>query len=95
MEKDLFDDLTTSLQEAIEIKQGKRKAARTTTYPEPNAKSIRKKLDLSRENFASLIGVSKRTVEKWEQGVARPSGAARSLLIIADKNPQVVLQALS
>ena len=95
MNKKLFDNLTTSLQEAIEIKQGKRKAARTTTYPEPNAKSIRNKLDLSRENFAALIGVSKRTVEKWEQGVARPSGAARSLLIIADKNPKVVLQALS
>jgi putative transcriptional regulator len=94
MEKELFDNLVASLQEAIDIKQGKRRAARTTVIPELIAKAVRSKLKLSQKQFAALLGVSQRTVEKWEQGIAKPSGAARSLLIVADKNPQAVLEAL-
>jgi putative transcriptional regulator len=94
MEKELFNQLSASLKEAIAIKQGKHPASRTTLLSEPDAKQVRDKLELSREQFAILIGVSERTIEKWEQGVARPSGAARSLLIVADKNPEAVLNAL-
>ena len=94
MEKALFDDLVTSLEQAIEIKRGKRSASRVTFVGEVSAKEVREKLKLSQGQFATLIGVSKRTIEKWEQGIARPSGAARSLLIVADKNPQAVLEAL-
>ena len=44
--------------------------------------------------FAKLLGVSERTLENWEQGRSKPSGAARSLLHIAARNPKAVLEAL-
>ena len=47
---------------------------------------------LSQERFARLLGVSKRTLQEWEQGRKRPSGAARVLLRIAARQPQVLLK---
>ena len=35
------------------------------------------------------------TFTKWEQGERRPSGAARVLLKVFDRNPAAVLEALN
>jgi putative transcriptional regulator len=48
-------------------------------------------LNLSQARFAQLLGVSVRTLQDWEQGRRAPSGAARTLLMIAARNPQVLL----
>jgi putative transcriptional regulator len=45
---------------------------------------------LSQQRFADLLGVSPRTVQEWEQGRRQPSGAARSLLVIAARKPEVL-----
>lgn len=45
---------------------------------------------LSRQKFADLLGVSSRTLQEWEQGRRQPSGAARSLLVIAARRPEVL-----
>jgi len=45
---------------------------------------------LSRQKFAELLGVSPRTLQEWEQGRRHPSGAARSLLAIAARRPDVL-----
>lgn len=45
---------------------------------------------LSRQRFAELLGVSPRTLQEWEQGRRHPSGAARSLLAIAARRPDVL-----
>jgi putative transcriptional regulator len=70
-----------------EIKRGEH--GRVTTIP-PVA-SIREKTRLSQAVFARLLGVSVRTLQEWEQGRRAPSGAARTLLLIASKNPRVLL----
>ncbi len=57
----------------------------------PKVQSIRKKTGLSQARFASLLGVSIRTLQDWEQGRRAPSGAARTLLLIAHKNPSALL----
>jgi putative transcriptional regulator len=44
--------------------------------------------------FAYLIGVSKRTLENWEQGRRRPAGPARALLKIVAAAPEVALKSL-
>ena len=43
-------------------------------------KAIRKKTGLNAEQFGALIGVGKKTVEAWEQGVRNPSGPAIKIL---------------
>lgn len=58
----------------------------------PDVGSIRQRLGLSQSRFAQLLGVSVRTLQDWEQGRRAPSGAARTLLVIAAKNPQAVLE---
>lgn len=50
----------------------------------------RHKVGLSQSQFAALLGVSKRTLQEWEQGRREPSGAAKSLLEIAKKHPDVL-----
>ena len=94
MKKEHFAKLMQSVKEAGEIKQKKRKAKRVFRYAVPNVKDIRKKLHASQADFASMIGVSARTLQNWEQGRRTPEGPARALLIVARKNPKAVLQAL-
>ena len=47
---------------------------------------------LSQARLAQLLGVSVRTLQDWEQGRRAPSGMARTLLLIAVKNPQALLE---
>jgi len=57
----------------------------------PDVGAIREKTGLSQSRFAALLGVSVRTLQDWEQGRRAPSGAARTLLVIADRNPRALL----
>jgi putative transcriptional regulator len=57
----------------------------------PSVSSIREKTGLSQSRFASLLGVSVRTLQDWEQGRRAPSGAARTLLLVAHRNPAALL----
>lgn len=45
---------------------------------------------LSQAAFASLMGVSVRTLQDWEQGRRAPSGAARTLIKVAERHPEVL-----
>ena len=60
----------------------------------PDAKTIRERMNLGHSAFASLLGVSLRTVRYWEQGKCKPCGAAQSLLLVAEKHPEVLLDVL-
>jgi putative transcriptional regulator len=56
----------------------------------PSIAAIRESTGLSQSRFAQLLGVSVRTLQEWEQGRRAPSGAARTLLMIAAKNPRAL-----
>ncbi len=56
----------------------------------PNVAAIRQKTGLSQARFSELLGVSVRTLQDWEQGRRAPSGAARTLLMIAARNPRAL-----
>lgn len=79
-------DLAAELLESVrEMKAGK---VHVVLSPVTEA---RKKTGLSQSQFALLLGVSVRTLQGWEQGRKQPSGAARTLLAIANSNPKALL----
>jgi len=57
----------------------------------PDVAKIRESTGLSQARFAQLLGVSPRTLQDWEQGRRAPSGAARTLLLVASKDPNVLM----
>lgn len=54
--------------------------------------STRSKLRFSQNKFAELLGISVKTLHNWEQGRRRPTGAAKVLLRVASRHPEVVLE---
>ena len=60
---------------------------------DPDPKCIRLALGLTQVGFAHALGISPKTLHKWEQGSSRPSGAARTLLRIAATQPITVKRA--
>ncbi|MFV1872720.1 MAG: NadS family protein [Oleiphilus sp.] len=89
-----FNELLASVQEMDNIVKKSAEPSRITEFAEPEVKSIRDKIGLSQTRFAGLIGVSKRTLENWEQGRRHPTGPARALLRILDKDPESAVRAL-
>ena len=61
---------------------------------EIDVKAIREKIALSEAEFAKLFGLTKRTLEHWEQGRRIPSGPARAFLTVIAREPEAVRRAL-
>lgn len=93
MKKELFAELVESIEEAGKIRKGVVKPSRVFRYRPVDIKRIRNRLQVSQSQF-SLIGVSKSTLQNWEQGRREPEGPAKALLRIVEKQPQAVLEAL-
>ncbi|MDP3189132.1 DNA-binding transcriptional regulator [Limnobacter sp.] len=83
--KKFQDDLLESVKQ---MRQGK--AARTSQVELSPAAEARAKMGLSQQAFASLLGVSARTLQDWEQGRRSPTGAAKTLLKVAVTHPEVL-----
>ncbi len=82
-------DIGQELLDAVdEIRAGG--GRRYTVEPKTAAAKARVKTGLSQARFAALLGVSRRTLEQWEQGRREPSGAARTLIKIAELRPEVL-----
>lgn len=94
MNDDMFNELLESVQQADSLIKGQSKAGRVTVFAEPEVKVIRAKTGLSQSRFANLLGVSKRTLENWEQGRRHPTGPARALLKIVEADPEYALKTL-
>ncbi len=85
----LYDDLVTGLNEAIEFEKGEGTARVTSyiitpvkRYSNTEVKKVRRKVGMTQAVFADYMGVSKKTVEAWENGRTHPAGSACRLLDI-------------
>tara|TARA_R110000868_G_scaffold33587_9_gene121839 strand:+ start:510 stop:794 length:285 start_codon:yes stop_codon:yes gene_type:complete len=65
-------------------------AARTTKVEPNDVAKARLKTGLSQTQFASALQISARTLQEWEQGRRQPSGAAKALINIAFRHPEVI-----
>ena len=81
-----------------EMKAWRRGQAKLRTYSVelPRAADvphIRRSLGFSQPEFALFMGVSVATLRNWEQERREPHGPARSLLLVAAKQPAAVREA--
>ena len=98
------DALLAALTDIRDHVRGTRKITmRTTTVRMPTAvkavlpnqvKRIRARMNVSQEVFARLLNVPLVTAKSWETGRRKPSGAAARLLQVAERKPEVLLDAV-
>lgn len=60
----------------------------------PTVRALRKKLNLTQEQFAARFHLPLGTVRDWEQGAHRPDKAAQVLLTVIARDPDAVARAL-
>lgn len=86
-DRDVWQEVLDGVRE-IQAGGGRRKKV----APKSHVAQVRLKSGLSQAEFAAVLGVSKRTLEQWEQGRREPSGAAKTLLRIAERHPEVLVE---
>ncbi|MCI5150517.1 MAG: helix-turn-helix domain-containing protein [Candidatus Electrothrix sp. MAN1_4] len=90
-ERNIGLEILEGVKEIKEYKKGNL-SLKTFRLSEPSPlRTIREKLQLSQIAFANLMGVSVSTLQDWEQGRRNPTGPAKSLLRIAEQNPDAFL----
>ncbi|MBV8702609.1 MAG: helix-turn-helix domain-containing protein [Acetobacteraceae bacterium] len=93
---DITEELIASMQEAAAIVRGESEPARVYLPPGSiDVRAIREKLGLSRPAFAERFGLAVAAVRDWEQGLRRPDPAARVLLMVIRRSPEVVAEAVA
>lgn len=94
---DALDAWESSRDIAAELRQSVREmaAGKGKVVPVSPVVSARIKSGLSQSQFATLLGVSVRTLQEWEQGRRAPSKAALTLIAIAEKRPEVLREVMA
>jgi putative transcriptional regulator len=96
MKKSEFKELLQGIRDAGAYLRGDKSVVTRIDRIEPDSVAVvRAKLKLSRAEFARMLGISVNTLQNWEQGRRKPSGAARVLLKIAARHPEAVLEAVA
>jgi len=87
MMSDFFNELKTSVQEAVEIEKGTKKPSRVARYEVADVKAIRESLSVTQAEFAKALGTSVDTVKSWELKRRNPTGLAAKVLATIQDNP--------
>ncbi len=92
-----FEILNAGLDDAIAYARGDRSKGKSyrVRVHDVDVKRLRKRLALSQPEFSARFGFSERNVQNWEQGVRKPTGPARTLLQIIEKEPEAAMRALA
>lgn len=83
----LYEDLKEGLEQALAFTEGKGTARVVKYVIEPvkelnkdEIKAVRNNAYMSQSTFAAFLGVSKKTVEAWENGRIHPTGPSYRLM---------------
>jgi len=92
----VFEELKEGLEQAIKHAEGAKSSAeiRERNFEATEIQEVRLKTGLTQQQFASVLGASVATLQKWEQGSRVPSGAAARLIKIIAYRPSIVKEAL-
>lgn len=92
----IAESIRRGLEEAIAYAEGRADESRYGLHiPEAiDVRAIRLRLVMTQEEFAGRFGFSINTLRHWEQGRRVPEGPARAYLLVIDRNPEAVQQAL-
>lgn len=90
--KSLGQKLIQGMNEALEYSQGKREGARVHIPDHIDVQQIRLGMELTQESFATRYGFAITTLRNWEQGIREPTGPARVLLMLLQKDARAVDQ---
>ena len=93
----LFDELMEGVGAMKAHREGKLTLRTYTLRPKPLPKvdsrlikDTRERLQCSRAVFARKLRVNERTLEKWEQGRAKPNPQAAALVLLVRKYPDTL-----
>lgn len=98
--KSVYESIMTGLNEAVEDAKGSKNTLKRRVvsvipvkeYSAQEVQTIRKSTGFSQKLFASYMGVSDKTVEAWEAGTNRPSGAASRILSMMEMNSDLITE---
>jgi putative transcriptional regulator len=92
--RNLFDELMAGVTAMKKQRTGKitLRSYKVEARPLPQVKArmikqVREQFHCSRSVFARKLFTNERTLEKWEQGRAKPNAQAVALLLLASKYP--------
>ena len=95
--RDIFSELQEGMAAMKAHRQGKLtlRSYKVEPAPLPEVDSglirdTRKKLRCSRAVFARKLRINERTLEKWEQGRAKPNPQAAALVLLVRKYPDTL-----
>lgn len=100
-EKTYYESIMTGLQQAIDFEKGDTSKGRIkiveipvieplNEYPKEKIKELRQKINLPQKYFAELLGVTIKAVEAWESGKRKPTGSAKRLFQLIEKDPNII-----
>ncbi|MCD6534472.1 MAG: helix-turn-helix domain-containing protein [Deltaproteobacteria bacterium] len=89
-ERNIGDELLQMVREMRSGKSGRKSEVEVSPIV-----MARHEIGHTQVEFAKLLGVSLRTLQEWEQGRRQPSGAAKSLIAIAIKRPDILKEVLA
>ncbi len=95
--RNIFDELMEGLAAMKSHREGKITLRSYKVEPKPLPKvdsklikQTREKLRCSRAVFARKLHINERTLEKWEQGRARPNSQAAALVLLVRRYPDTL-----
>jgi len=96
-----FESIMKGLEQIAAYKRGDKTKCRVrvvtipdieplTEFPKEKIKEIRLKNNFTQEHFSEVLGVTKKSVEAWETGKRKPTGTAKRLFQLIEKDPAVI-----
>ena len=91
--KTTFDALPDgSVRRTVVLADGTLERQDVLVGPQWQLLAARSASGMSQAQFAQATGVSVRTLQEWEQGRKKPSGAAQSLLKLVSRHPELLAE---